>query len=128
MMPATASFRVKGRLDGLNEYTRACRANKYAGAKLKKRNQQKVVKAIKEAGLHPLHGEVTMVITWYDKAGANGRHRDKDNIAFAKKFLLDGMVEAGLIEDDGWDHVAGFTDMFVASDDEGVGVFVMEVR
>lgn len=127
MAGRTAQFRVEGRLDGLNEYTRACRANKYAGAKLKKRNQRKVVEAIRNAGLHPLDGQVSVIFTWYDNNGANGRHRDKDNIAFAKKFVLDGMVEAGLIRDDGWNDVAGFTDMFVESAYEGVGVFAMEV-
>ena len=127
MVANTATFRVNGRLDGLNEYTRACRSNKYAGAKLKKRNQAKVVRAIEDAGLKPLRGNVSLVITWYDKPGANGRHRDKDNIAFAKKFVLDGMVEAGLIADDDWATVIGFTDLFVESDDEGVGVFAAEV-
>ena len=36
-----------------------------------------------------------MMFRWHVK----GRH-DSDNIAFAKKFVLDGMVRAGLLEND----------------------------
>ena len=30
------------------------------------------------------------------------RRRDKDNVAFAKKFILDALQEAGVIKSDGW--------------------------
>lgn len=33
------------------------------------------------------------------------RRRDPDNIMAAQKFILDGMVQAGIIEDDGWRHI-----------------------
>ena len=36
-----------------------------------------------------------MLFKWHVK----GRH-DSDNIAFAKKFVLDGMVKAGVLEND----------------------------
>ena len=40
------------------------------------------------------------------------KKKDKDNIAFAKKFILDGLVEAGVIKNDGWDDIEGFQDEF----------------
>ena len=46
--------------------------------------------------------------TWYRK----NRRTDPDNIAFAKKFLLDAMEEVGIIDNDGWKNVAGFIDDF----------------
>ena len=30
------------------------------------------------------------------------RRRDKDNVAFAKKFILDSLQEVGIIKNDGW--------------------------
>lgn len=35
-----------------------------------------------------------------------------DNIAFAKKFILDALVKKGVLKDDGWKWVKGFTDEF----------------
>ena len=35
-------FVIQGRLDGLNEYTKANRGNRYAGNKMKKDNESKV--------------------------------------------------------------------------------------
>ena len=35
-----------------------------------------------------------------------------DNIASAKKFVIDGLVEADILADDGWRQVSGFSDTF----------------
>lgn len=51
---------------------------------------------------------VRVVFRWIEK----NRQRDKDNIAFAKKFILDSMQEWGIIPNDGWDQILGFTDEF----------------
>ena len=37
---------------------------------------------------------------------------DKDNIAFAKKFIQDSLVHAGVLANDGWNQIEGFTDDF----------------
>ena len=34
-----ATLIIPGRLSGLNEYTKACRSNRYVGAKMKKENE-----------------------------------------------------------------------------------------
>ena len=54
----------------------------------------------------------------------SGRHRDPDNIASAKKFLLDGLVLAGGLPGDGWAHVAGWTDTFEVGPRAGVEVTI----
>ena len=46
--------------------------------------------------------------TWYRV----NRRSDTDNIAFAKKFIMDAFVESGLIKNDGWKSVKGFIDIF----------------
>lgn len=51
---------------------------------------------------------VTIRFRWIEK---NSR-RDMDNIAFAKKFILDALVKKGVLPDDGWKWVKGFRDEF----------------
>lgn len=51
---------------------------------------------------------VTMHYTWIEP----NRKRDKDNIAFAKKFIQDALVDCEVLKDDGWTNVIGFTDTF----------------
>lgn len=90
-------FIIKGRLDGLNEYTLANRTNRYKGSDMKKRNEKAVILAIRQAKLdrvykYPIH----LKIAWYEP---NSR-RDLDNITFAIKFIQDAMVKSGIIVDD----------------------------
>lgn len=55
------------------------------------------------------------------------KKRDYDNVAFAKKFILDGMVKAGLIEGDSQAYVKGFADKFyIDSKRAGVEVEIKE--
>lgn len=100
---------INGQLDGLNEYTRACRRNRYAGAKMKSDNE-KLVGLYIGMQMKDLHfpGKVTLNFKWFEP----NRRRDVDNIAFAKKFILDALVKSGVIEADGQKYVTGFTDEF----------------
>ncbi|WP_418294417.1 hypothetical protein [Megasphaera massiliensis] len=45
---------------------------------------------------------------WVEK----NKRRDKDNIAFAKKFILDALQEMGILQNDGWSEILGFSDTF----------------
>lgn len=56
------------------------------------------------------------------------RQRDPDNIAFAKKFVMDGLVQAKVLKNDGWNEVEGWTDTFVVNkNDPGVLVTLSPV-
>ena len=57
---------------------------------------------------HPQVGRVHITFTWYCK----DRRTDPDNVAAGKKFVLDGLVEAGVLKGDGWKYIAGFEDKF----------------
>lgn len=108
-MKPKISLIIPGRLPGLNEYIEAERTKKYAGARMKKEAEQRIEWAAKSQ----LRGvrfkcPVIMHYTWIE---AN-KKRDKDNIAFAKKFVQDALVHAGVLGNDGWDYVDGFTDAF----------------
>lgn len=99
-------FEISGRLDGCNEYTNACRSHAQLGARLKRQNQEKVCWAIKAAHLSPMEPPVNVRITWFEKPKRKGsRMRDRDNIQFAVKFVLDALVEMGVIKDDGFDDI-----------------------
>ena len=101
---------IKGRLPSLNEYVRACRTNEYVGAKMKKDCERDISWAIK-AQMRGVHftKPVTVFFFWCEP----NAKRDKDNIAFGKKFILDALVKCGVIDNDGWKNVNGFTDQFL---------------
>jgi Holliday junction resolvase RusA-like endonuclease len=40
------------------------------------------------------------------------KKQDPDNISFQKKFVLDGMIKAKFLENDGWKQILGFSDYF----------------
>lgn len=110
------------RLPGLNEYTRQNRHHKQAGARMKKQVEEQLLWYIKSQ-TKAKHNRVRLVFRWREA----DRRRDLDNIAAAKKFLLDAMVKAGVIPGDGWRHVVGFEDHFEVSKQPGVRVEIMEV-
>lgn len=100
---------IPGRLIGLNQYVDYERASKYSGAKVKKEMQNLIRWYIRRdlRGLH-FSGPVVMAYKWIEKA----KTRDKDNIAFAKKFIQDALVCEGVLDNDGWDDIESFMDEF----------------
>lgn len=102
------SFVIEGRLDGMNEFIAANRSNPYAGAKMKKVNQELVMWAIKAAHLKPMKCPINIHVTWVEgiRPGAKQfRPRDKDNIRSSIKYIQDALVEMGIIPDDSYHRV-----------------------
>ena len=63
-------------------------------------------------------------ITWYYK----NKKQDPDNIAVGQKILLDGMVHAEIIENDGWKQIKGFSHNFeVDKENPRVEILISEV-
>lgn len=105
---------IPGTLPGLNDYIDAERSNKYQAAKLKRQTEEMIVMCIWEQmpGVEisePVHIEYH----WYEP----NRRRDKDNIAFAKKFIQDALVKAGVLANDGWQEIVSFADRFKVDKD-----------
>jgi Holliday junction resolvase RusA-like endonuclease len=100
---------IKGQLPNLNEYTRACRTNRYVGARMKEKAEEMISAYILEQ-MKGICFEKTVELSfrWYEP----NKKRDLDNICFAKKFILDALVSNGIIVADGWKGVIGFTDQF----------------
>jgi len=109
---------IKGKFTSLNEYIRAERTNMYISAKIKKRETEMVrVQVLNKK----IETPAIIKMTWHIK----NKRIDPDNIAFAKKFVLDGLVKANVIPDDTFKHIVGFVDYFVLSDKEGVEIEVV---
>lgn len=101
---------IPGRLPGLNDYIAAERANRHKGAKMKADNGNIVAVAIRQClrGVR-IEEPVFMEYTWIEPS----RRRDKDNISsFGRKVIQDALVNTGVLKDDGWKHVVGFSDRF----------------
>lgn len=119
------TFFIPGKLPGLNEYTRANRTHRQKGAKLKDETDQYVAYCVmnKLRGLE-IKNPVHIKYTWIEE----NQKRDLDNIAFAKKFIQDALVKLGVLENDGWRCVIGFSDEFkVDKYNPGVEVTIKEV-
>ena len=108
------------RLPGLNEYTAQNRRSPYEGAKMKKQAQEAIALCIRKQlkGVR-ITKPVTLSCLWTEP----NRKRDKDNIAFAIKFILDALVKSNVLSNDGWAQVTGFDHRF-AVNKNAVGVIV----
>lgn len=116
-------FEINQRLPGLNDYTKECRTNKFAGAQMKKKIEYEIWLYIMQQlkGVN-IKNPVFITFTWIEE---NGK-RDLDNICFAKKFILDALVKAGILENDNKSHISGFTDKFEYADKSKVIVELVE--
>lgn len=110
----TASLFVPGPLPSLNDLIDAAKGSGGRGkayAKLKKQWCETVWAYALQARIHkpgPFARPVFLTFLWVERDTA----RDKDNIAAAKKFLIDGLVLARVLQDDTWGWVQGFSDDF----------------
>ena len=101
---------ISGRLDNLNDYIAACRANPHQGASLEARNENKVLAEIySQLGRLRIRKPVKMRYRWFEK----NRRRDLDNVSsFGRKVIQDALVQAHTLQNDGWKEITGFSDEF----------------
>ena len=117
---------IPGTLNTLNDYIAAERTNRHKGARMKASNESIVVAAVWQCmrGIR-IDKPVFMEYTWVEK----NRRRDLDNISsFGRKVVQDALVAAGVLKDDGWKYVVGFSDRFqVDKDNPRIEVRIREV-
>jgi Holliday junction resolvase RusA-like endonuclease len=99
-------YTIPGKLTDLNTYVNKERANRFMGANIKKDNTE--VCTLYAKRLKPIDKQVQINFTWH----CENQKMDPDNICFAKKYILDGLVKAGVLQNDGWKQIKGFTDCF----------------
>ena len=98
---------VPGKFPSLNKYITACRKSPYAGAEMIKNAEKKIIKALEREA--PLKPPIRLNYLYIEE----NRKRDKDNVAgFFHKVFQDSLVKSGLLDNDGWNYIAGWKDDF----------------
>jgi Holliday junction resolvase RusA-like endonuclease len=88
-------------LPDLNDYIKHERANKFIGASIKKEWTTLVAVESRKQKLKEMVLPISLRFLWV----VPDKRRDKDNIIFTQKFILDGLVKAGIIKNDGFDAI-----------------------
>ena len=114
---------IKGKMPSLNEYIKWCRGNRYGASSKVKAIEQSIM--IQLGKLKPISKPITIHFQWHEK----DRRRDKDNVAFAKKFLLDALQYANILPNDNNRYIMGFSDGFdYGNKENGVTMYISEAE
>ncbi len=111
---------IPGRMPGLNDYIGAMNHNRFLGNQMKQENTN-LVAMLAKTKLNPVKYPVTIQFVWQEP---NDR-RDPDNIIFAKKFILDGLVVAGVLPNDTQKWIMGFSDSWISAPSKNSKVSVL---
>lgn len=118
-----AKLIIPGELPTENEIIDKAKTH-WAKYKKMKDTYDSLVKIFSEKHRVPFFETILLQITYYRK----NRMYDPDNICSAKKFILDGLQKAGVIENDGWKVVKGFQETWeVDKDNPRTEVIIKEV-
>jgi len=114
---------IQGRLVGLNELIHETNKHHKAGNALKQ-EMTTICEMYFRRYCKKKYKKIHVIFHWIEP----NKKRDKDNIASAKKYIFDGMQQAGVIENDGWENVESFEDKFsVDKDNARIEVTIKEV-
>lgn len=116
-----AGLIIPGRFPSLNDYIAAERKNRHIAAKMKREETKRVADIAANSDMPTFEKPVHVYFTWVEP----NRRRDVDNVAFAHKFILDGLVEAGVLKGDSRKYVTGFYDYFGKTDKDNPHVSVL---
>ena len=99
---------IPGELPDLNQIIAESKNHWGSYSSMKKANTQLVAFCTKQATKRK-YKKIDLDITWYCK----NKRKDKDNImAGGLKMILDGLVVAGVIKNDGWAHIGSINNHF----------------
>lgn len=115
-----AELFIDGMMPGLNDWRDAIHKSPHAGNAMTREQVRRVETAARVQMLPHFEGRVDLFFLWTEP----NMRRDPDNIEGAGvKFILDGLVRAGVLDDDGPRYV-GRISHDVAYDPLNVGVAV----
>lgn len=117
-----AELWIPGKLPGLNEIIASARSHKMKSASQKKKYTTRIAWYAK-VHLNPIQGKFDICFTWNER----NRRRDPDNIAVGQKFVLDGLVLANIIPNDGWNQINSIVHRFEVNEEVGVRLTIIEV-
>ena len=120
-------FTIPGELPGLNEIINMAK-QKWSYKDMKEIETERVVWEMLRQGVRnipPFTKPIEAKITWH----CPNRRKDKDNVLAGCKFIFDALQVAGLIKNDGWNHVAGIVPRFeVDPENPRIEVIIEEVK
>lgn len=123
------SFIYHGKLPSLNEYIAECRKHAVKGGKFKREWQERVEYDILIAKQQKRLIAVNKPVIVHFYYELSDRRRDLDNVSsFAKKVILDALVEIGILQNDTQQWVRGFTDTFYHGKSDRIGVELEEIE
>ena len=93
----------------LNEYIDSERSSRMHAANIKKQQTNSVYYLTRSQKFKLDPKKYDVIFTWFKP----DNKKDHDNIAFAKKFILDGIVKAGVLPNDNPKYIGNFQDKFV---------------
>lgn len=100
---------ILGEMTDLNSYIGAINGNRYSGNQVKRSETKRAADEALSCRARPIESyPVVIVYRWYSK----NKRKDVDNISFAKKFINDGLVAAGVLKNDSQKYVSGLVDKF----------------
>lgn len=97
-----------GEFTDLNTYIHSLNASRYGGNTIKGDETKRAWADCFSSGVKRINFRPFIIFKWY----VRDRKKDKDNISFAKKFILDGIRDAKVLRNDGWNDILGFMDTF----------------
>lgn len=116
----------KNTMPDLNNYLSECGRHPQAGGKMKRDYMMIASNAIRRQLNHvKIPGRVKIHYRYYEAS----KRRDPSNIsAFAIKVIEDALQKCGVISNDGWANIAGYSqDFFVDKDNPRIEVTITEV-
>lgn len=103
-------LKIEGELTDHNAFIAGLNRSRWIGAGIKRDETSRVAMEIRHnRDIQPVQNyPVRIIYHWYSK----DRRKDIDNVAFAKKFINDALVDTGILKNDGRKCISGFEDFF----------------
>lgn len=119
---ASFTIEIPIKYPSLNDYIKACRGNRYGANTMKQNLEKQTAEYI--ASLPTFENPVRIHFLWIEE----NTRRDYDNVAFAKKFILDALQKSGKLPNDNRKWVKGFADGFTQGKPAGVIITITEEK
>ena len=117
---------IEGRFPSMNEFINANRTHNQKGNKMKQQSQDEISWQLlqQHKKLH-IDKPVKLFYTFYEP----NKKRDLDNISgYFHKVFQDALVHCGIIMDDSWHYILGFSDTFLVDNkNPRIEVIIQEV-
>jgi Holliday junction resolvase RusA-like endonuclease len=114
-------YEIRGELATLNEHDGANRSNKFKGAALKKEMTEIV--RLQMLNKPKINKPSIITFNWFYSSKC-----DFDNIRFGAKYILDGIVKAGVMPDDNQNWVKGFGGDYFTKCNKGEEKVIVEIE